>query len=225
MSLNGILLVQTAGKSDLFLKSELKDRLSALLFASDQIGFVSWYHHHLSAWVAVVTRAVWWRSFPTNKKRFGIKKCIKNIKKQNWSVPPKVPADNLFQSTEFSLCCCPPYRQVPLCFCSAALMHFRHSGYDVVVVSHCEWLKRHFVLRFERQNGRTETHLKKKDYISVFLLLCRLSKINLDTIWICLAVWTRPVINGASNMHGIFFKRFEDFYHRKEKERNALCIV
>ena len=46
--------VLTAGKSHLSFKSDLGDRLSTLLPASDQIGFVCQYITKLSAWVAVV---------------------------------------------------------------------------------------------------------------------------------------------------------------------------
>lgn len=55
-------IVQTAGKSVLFLNCDLEDKLSALLFASDQIEFVCPDITSLSAWVAVVTRVATARS-------------------------------------------------------------------------------------------------------------------------------------------------------------------
>ena len=98
-------------------------------------------------------------------------------------------------------------------------MHFCHSEFDVVVLVCCVTSDGKDTLKsdFRDQNIRTEMHLKKFDWncisklsqnvvwthfskitFHVVFLLSRLSKINLETIWICkknwfgLAVWIRP---------------------------------
>lgn len=147
--------VQTAGESDVFLKSDLRVRLSTLLFVSDQDRIsASTHHRHICMCcsgnnVGVSHCARLWRGFPTQKLEKWRSIITVSERTIHFSASPPTVPRVVFEHG----------------FRSAAPRHVRDTGFDICrhCVSSGNWHKRRneidFEIRNDRPERRTEMHL------------------------------------------------------------------